>query len=482
MYANKLFRRYFALLALSLALMPLPGSVQAAVEVAPPFRDYYNAHQGLRVLGFPLSGLLQVEGFPAQYFEKGRIEDHRTRERDPNWAFLYGRLVPEMMDRLPTGRVSGTTLLYSDLEQASDPAKRVAPPPNFTGGVMQSGAGTFIPFDAGLRPAPGQIVPPQFWNYINRRDLFPGGWLHDVGLPISAALPADAFRGQERRAITLQAFERAVLTYEPTNPLEWQVERGNIGADAFATLPATPATGIQVPASGQRVALPLRILARAGTPGERVSATLTWQDGTRLSDNFTLLRGEDGRGLLIDSLDWLTEGRPPQPRTQPAILEIRGVSGSVLTRQTVTVLDPNGPEVIPIKVYWVDDNLEAQAVTQLVPRTEQIAAAALEELLWGPGPRVGGFSGFGTALPLPAEILEPAKYQRGWGPRITLRKLTIQNGVATADFSDEINAYGGGSARVLAMTDQITLTLKQFPTVREVRIAVEGQTQGVLQP
>jgi spore germination protein GerM len=30
--------------------------------------------------------------------------------------------------------------------------------------------------------------------------------------------------------------------------------------------------------------------------------------------------------------------------------------------------------------------------------------------------------------------------------------------------------------------EQITRTLKQFPTVDEVRIAVAGETEGVLQP
>lgn len=39
-----------------------------------------------------------------------------------------------------------------------------------------------------------------------------------------------------------------------------------------------------------------------------------------------------------------------------------------------------------------------------------------------------------------------------------------------------------GSARVAMIREQITRTLKQFPTVDEVRIAVAGETEGVLQP
>ena len=42
--------------------------------------------------------------------------------------------------------------------------------------------------------------------------------------------------------------------------------------------------------------------------------------------------------------------------------------------------------------------------------------------------------------------------------------------------------YGGGSLRVMLIRRQITQTLRQFATVREVRIAIEGQTEGVLEP
>jgi spore germination protein GerM len=69
-----------------------------------------------------------------------------------------------------------------------------------------------------------------------------------------------------------------------------------------------------------------------------------------------------------------------------------------------------------------------------------------------------------------------------WGPRVTLRSLNIAGGVATADFSRELGAYGGGSLRVRLIREQITRTLMQFPTVHQVRIAIEGRTEGVLEP
>ena len=79
-------------------------------------------------------------------------------------------------------------------------------------------------------------------------------------------------------------------------------------------------------------------------------------------------------------------------------------------------------------------------------------------------------------------MLSYAGREASWGPRVTLRGLTIADGIATADFSRELRAYGGGSLRVSLIRQQITRTLLQFPSVREVRIAIEGRTEGVLEP
>lgn len=65
---------------------------------------------------------------------------------------------------------------------------------------------------------------------------------------------------------------------------------------------------------------------------------------------------------------------------------------------------------------------------------------------------------------------------------MTLRGLTIHDGVATADFSKELRAYGGGSARVGIIRQQITRTLEQFQTVHEVRIAIEGVSAAAFEP
>jgi spore germination protein GerM len=143
------------------------------------------------------------------------------------------------------------------------------------------------------------------------------------------------------------------------------------------------------------------------------------------------------------------------------------------------VLNPDHPQTELIDLYWaLGEDLEAEQ--RRVLKTGSIEQTALEELLWGPPPR--NLAGFRTAIPTPEEVLTYPGRQADWGLRVKLLGLTIEDGLATVNFSQEMKAYGGGSMRVQTIREQITRTLIQFPSVDEVQIAVEGETEGVLQP
>jgi hypothetical protein len=222
----------------------------------------------------------------------------------------------------------------------------------------------------------------------------------------------------------------------------------------------------------------MHVLARVGQPGQQVTAEVRWQDGTTLTRQLDVLRGEDGNGLVINTLEFL-ETVPPMPATQPAMLTMRDSGGAILATQPVAVLSRDAPNTQLVSLaFLLGEDIEF--AQRRIPATPTIGAAVLEELLWGPTP--GNPAGFTTAIPTPQEVLNFPGRGPDWGPRVTLRGLTIEDGVATANFSQELRAYGGGSARVQQIREQITRTLQQFPTVREVRIAIEGETEGVLQP
>jgi hypothetical protein len=222
-------------------LPPFPAWVQVgAAPVAVPFAQFYAERQGLRVLGNTLGPPVALNGLTAQYFEKGRAEDH-PEEQNPFWRVQYGLLVDELVGARSTLPVGGdaSTLTYAAIQQLADPSQRVAPPPGFVGGTMALPDGSvFVPFSAALVPEAGHVVPPNFWAYVNNLDLFPGGWLHDVGLPITEPVEAVVDKGPATgRQIVVQAFQRTVLTYDPLNPPDYRVERANVGTDYARAFP-----------------------------------------------------------------------------------------------------------------------------------------------------------------------------------------------------------------------------------------------------
>ena len=81
-------------------------------------------------------------------------------------------------------------------------------------------------------------MPPYFWHYLISSYSSPDGWQRDVGLPLTPAVPATVRKGTlGTRHIMVQAFQKAVLTYDPQKPAPFQAERANIGADFAAAFP-----------------------------------------------------------------------------------------------------------------------------------------------------------------------------------------------------------------------------------------------------
>ncbi|MBI4320818.1 MAG: hypothetical protein HY675_20185 [Chloroflexi bacterium] len=230
---------YLASVRREIASSSSPASDQHIV--APRFATYYNGQDGHRVLGNPISPEIVVGSYPAQYFEKARLEDHTSERGEAHWRFMYGTLVEELLtarvDLAVAGEVS--SFAYADLHRESLPNRRVPAPVPLLVGVYRDALGTvFVPHSHDLVADSGHKVPAMFWEYINRKDLFPGGWLHAVGLPLTEALPATVTKaGLGRRWIMIQAFERAILSYDPRNSPEWQVELANVGSDYKKAFP-----------------------------------------------------------------------------------------------------------------------------------------------------------------------------------------------------------------------------------------------------
>jgi spore germination protein GerM len=123
-----------------------------------------------------------------------------------------------------------------------------------------------------------------------------------------------------------------------------------------------------------------------------------------------------------------------------------------------------------LKVYFGKEDLgegdaacsRVAAVVRQVPRTQRVARAALQELFRGPTPK------------------ERAEGYRSWfseDTRAILKDVRIEGRTAYVDLHDLRQLIPGatsscGSAEFFA---QVEATLKQFPTVERVVLAIEGQ-------
>jgi|GEM_PF-3770544 len=244
--------------------------------------------------------------------------------------------------------------------------------------------------------------------------------------------------------------------------------------------PATPTTSatlavFEEPASGARVTLPIHLIARVSAGSPNLTAELDYVDGTKVSAKLPVLPDPAGGQFLIGSVEGTarSEARP----TQAATLLLKDADGRQVAALPLTVLAANDPGTVAVKLFFLQGTALRPEIRR-IPRTPQIATVALEQLLWGPS----ASSGLSTSIPSPTEVLGYAGRGTDWGPRVRVLSVSLSNGVATANFSRELAAYGGGSDRIRSIQAQVTSTLEQFSTIKSVRLAIEGQTQGILQP
>ena len=127
-------------------------------------------------------------------------------------------------------------------------------------------------------------------------------------------------------------------------------------------------------------------------------------------------------------------------------------------------------QTMNIKVYFHPDKLDPQwddckkvaPVSRTIPKTPAVATAALEELLKGP-----------TA--------EEAKTFSGYGPPETngiLKSVKVKSGAAYVNFTKAVYEQMGGATSSCGggFFSMVDATLMQFPTIKKVYYAIEGNT------
>ena len=148
---------------------------------------------------------------------------------------------------------------------------------------------------------------------------------------------------------------------------------------------------------------------------------------------------------------------------------------------------PKKEDVSIIKIFFNNEILgmdfscdKVFPVERVISKTPAIARVALELLLSGPTLEERGeifYSIEGVST-----IEEEKGFFTSINPDVKIQKLVIENNVAKVDFDNQLEFQVGGSCRVAAIRAQIIETLKQFPTVKEVIISIDGRTEDILQP
>ena len=169
---------------------PLPGATYFPAthhNLGGGFRDYWQAHGGLPIFGYPLTEEFTEGGYTVQYFERNRFEYHPEYAGTP-YAVLLGRL--------------GATVTVG---QVFPP---IAPFPNSPGHLYM--APTQHSLNAGFLA---------YWQAH--------GGLAQFGYPISEEQPEVS--PTDGHPYTVQYFERARFEYHPELPDPYRVSLGLLG-------------------------------------------------------------------------------------------------------------------------------------------------------------------------------------------------------------------------------------------------------------
>jgi hypothetical protein len=190
-----------------------------------------------------------------------------------------------------------------------------------------------------------------------------------------------------------------------------------------------------------------------------------------------------GSGVATAQGDWMTTEFVPF--TAEIILSApSGTAGTVVLHKdnpsglpendnSITIPVRFSPGVTNLQLFFGNNVQDPQSlncevaypVTRTVAKTDSPAKVALMLLLEGPTEEEKQ-QGFFTSI------------KEG----TTLQSVLLNETLLTADFNDVLQYEVGGSCLVGAIRAQITQTGLQFPTVEEVKISINGNSEEILQP
>lgn len=233
---------------------------------------------------------------------------------------------------------------------------------------------------------------------------------------------------------------------------------------------------VETPSEGGIVQDAFLITGRADASIRSVTVDVLHEDRQPIYSTFAAMQGTDGfaRFSINGAVD--TFGAAVLPDVpEPIVLVVTGLDkdGGVVEAVERRLLYGKG-DMVGVSVQFQNAGKDltsdicstTHAVQRFVPSDTNIYRAAIEELLAGPTADELN-DGYSTSIP----------------PKVILKDIGADaGGIVTANFTAALDKNVAGSCRVGAIRAQIERTLSQFPEVRGVVIAVEGDSSTALQP
>lgn len=130
---------------------------------------------------------------------------------------------------------------------------------------------------------------------------------------------------------------------------------------------------------------------------------------------------------------------------------------------------PGAENMMTLGVYFGNEKFSVGTTTDCkkvfvlerkVPKTTSVARAALLEL----------FKGL-------TEAEKNDGYFTAIGSGVEIKSLAIENGIAKADFNEVLKAGADNACKSSTIREQVVRTLKQFPTVKDAVISINGKEE-----
>jgi hypothetical protein len=282
------------------------------------------------------------------YFDKSRMEiNDPNGDRTSPWFVTNGLLVVEMMTgRIQTGNNSFLQIAANNKPVAGDGGADSSTPtytrlaqyaslngdhraPNRVGQPVAEGLrntgdvgvvgnlanyANYGAYDETL----GHNIPDVFWSFMNQKGpVNVGGqtvqdtvidWTFAMGYPVTEPYWMPVQVGTEERWVLVQAFQRRILTYTPSNPPGFQVEMGNVGRSyydwRYVQNPGPVATPTPAPPGQAAITLnptqgdsntTINVAGVNFPPGAQVSIQVERADANYIKGIAVISAGADGK-------------------------------------------------------------------------------------------------------------------------------------------------------------------------------------------